>query len=51
MLSQEKEWLRRILRRYNPDDIYNADETGLFFCMFPNETLAQGSVSGTKKVY
>ncbi|CAG8664072.1 6188_t:CDS:2, partial [Rhizophagus irregularis] len=48
-LSQEKEWLQRILRQYNPDDIYNADETGLFFRMFPNETLAQEPVSRTKK--
>ncbi|CAB4487244.1 uncharacterized protein OCT59_001360 [Rhizophagus irregularis] len=50
-LSQERERLRRILRRYNPNDIYNADETGLFFRMSPNETLAQGPVSRTKKVY
>jgi hypothetical protein len=49
-LPQERERLRRILRRYNLDDIYNADETGLFFRMSPNETLAQGPVNGTKKV-
>jgi hypothetical protein len=49
-LSQEREKLQRTLRRYNLDDIYNADETGLFFRMTPNETLAHSPVNGTKKV-
>ncbi|RGB28302.1 hypothetical protein C1646_767992 [Rhizophagus diaphanus] len=49
--DNKREWLRRILRRYNSDDIYNADETGLFFHMSSNESLAQEPVSETKKVY
>jgi hypothetical protein len=48
-LPQERERLRRILRRYNLDDIYNADETGLFFRMSPNETLAQGPLMELKR--
>ena len=32
-----------------PDDIYNMDETGLFFRLGPNSTLATGAVKGTKK--
>ena len=29
-----------LLERYAPEDIYNADETGVFFQMLPNKTLA-----------
>ncbi|CAG8646151.1 4337_t:CDS:2, partial [Rhizophagus irregularis] len=29
--------------KYNEEDIYNADETGLFFRMEPNQTLGTGS--------
>lgn len=49
-LPQERKKLQQILRRYSLDDVYNADETGLFFRMTPNETLAHGPVNGTKKV-
>jgi hypothetical protein len=49
-LPQEREKLWRILQRYSLDDVYNADETGLFFRMTPNETLAYRPVNGTKKV-
>ena len=31
--------LHTILSRYNLDEIYNADEFGLFFCMQPNKSL------------
>jgi hypothetical protein len=41
--------LREVLREYSPDRIYNMDETGLFFRLEPNKTLATGPVSGTKK--
>ncbi|XP_070181810.1 tigger transposable element-derived protein 4-like [Littorina saxatilis] len=41
-------WLDRFKKRkgvvyksiYHPNDIYNADETGLFYCCLPNKTLA-----------
>ena len=31
------------------DNIFNFDETGLFYKMLPNRTLATGKVSGIKK--
>ena len=39
-LSEERNKLRSLLSMYNINDIYNADETGLFFRMAPNQTLA-----------
>ena len=38
------------MAKYNEEDIYNADETGLFFRMEPNQTLSTGAVAGHKKV-
>ena len=35
--------------QYRPEDVYNADETGLFFRMTPNQTLATKTVKGMKK--
>ena len=32
--------LQKILARYSPSDVYNADETGLFFQCLPDKTLA-----------
>jgi hypothetical protein len=32
-----------------PDDVYNADETGLFFRAHPNKTLATEAVRGQKR--
>ncbi|MEW8546499.1 MAG: transposase, partial [Candidatus Thiodiazotropha sp.] len=40
--DQMEEWKRTlsvILKEYQPDDIYNADETGLFFRLMPDKTL------------
>ena len=34
---------------FAPCDIYNMDETGLFYRLTPNSTLATGAVRGTKK--
>ena len=34
--------LQKILARYSPSDVYNADETGLFFQCLPDKTLALG---------
>ena len=36
------EWgnrLRQLLDQYSPDDIYNADETGVFYRLLPDKTL------------
>ena len=49
-LSEERLKLQRLLSGYNKEDIYNADETGLFFRMEPNQTLSTGAVAGRKKV-
>ena len=39
----EPQWknteLKQILEKYEPSDIYNADETGLFWQMLPENTL------------
>ena len=49
-LPEERARLRKLLSSYNREDIYNADETGLFFRMEPNQTLSTGAVAGHKKV-
>jgi Tc5 transposase DNA-binding domain/Fission yeast centromere protein N-terminal domain len=49
-LPHERKYLKHKLRKYSPDDIFNADETGLFFRMTPNQTLSSHAVTGTKKV-
>ena len=40
--------LQEELAAYNPDDIFNCDETALFFRMLPNQTLATKAVRGQK---
>jgi hypothetical protein len=42
--------LREVLKDYPLEDIFNADETGLFFRMAPNQTLASAPTPGTKRV-
>ena len=49
-LPAERARLRALLSKYDAEDIYNADETGLFFRMEPNQTLSTGAVAGRKKV-
>ena len=41
--------LRETLSQYEPADIYNIDETGLFFRMPPSKLLTQGPQHGTKQ--
>ncbi|CAB4491435.1 unnamed protein product [Rhizophagus irregularis] len=41
--------LQELISKYDPNDVFNFDETGLFYRMTPNQTLASGPVSGTKK--
>jgi hypothetical protein len=47
----EMNTLRVICNGYNPDDIYNIDETGLFWRYAPNSriSLLDDSTSGIKK--
>jgi hypothetical protein len=49
-LPEERLRLRTLLAKYNEEDIYNADKTGLFFRMEPNHTLGLGKISGRKQV-
>lgn len=56
LLQKETQWrgsrqhrhLQHVLRDCDPEDIYNLDETGLFYRYGPNYTLATKTVSGTK---
>ncbi|CAF0778558.1 unnamed protein product [Brachionus calyciflorus] len=43
--------LKALLESYSPDNIYNADETGLFFRLGPNRTIAKKNENckGSKK--
>ena len=49
-LPEERARLHAILAKYDKEDIYNADETGLFFRMEPNQTLGTGPTAGRKMV-
>ena len=48
-LPEEREKLRQLLIRFPPDQIYNIDETGLYYRMAPNQTLSTKPVLGQKK--
>ena len=41
--------LQQILKEYNSEDVFNLDQSGLFFQLGPNYTLATSRVNGTKK--
>ena len=41
--------LQAVLSKYYPCDVYNIDETGLFFRMPPSESLTSGPRHGTKQ--
>ena len=49
-LPEERARLHTILAKYDKENIYNADETGLFFRMKPNQTLSTGAIAGRKIV-
>lgn len=49
-LPEERRKLRELLSQYRTEDIYNADETGLFYRMAPNQTLAKRHTAGKKIV-
>ena len=49
-LPEERARLRTILAKYDKENIYNADETGLFFRMKHNQTLSTGAIAGRKMV-
>jgi hypothetical protein len=49
LLPQFREELRNVLAQYEPQDIFNADECGLFYRMDSSNTLANASRKGKKK--
>ncbi|XP_041379849.1 CENP-B homolog protein 2-like [Gigantopelta aegis] len=44
-----REELKKVLNDYAPEDVFNMDETGLFFKLGPNYTLASKPVKGVKR--
>ena len=48
-LGTMRENLRQTLKDYSPEDIFNCDETGLFWKMKPSRTISNEQVSGTKQ--
>lgn len=42
--------IQQVIAEFDPNDVYNMDETGLYYCLAPNRTIASGKVSGFKKV-
>ena len=43
------EEIKSLVASYDRDDVFNMDETGLFYRMEPNRTLATSRLSGRKK--
>ena len=41
--------LKATIARYKPCDVFNMDETGLFYCMAPDRTIASRQLEGMKK--
>lgn len=48
-IHQHRIELQELIDQYNPSDVFNLDETGLFFRMRPSQTLATKSLPGRKK--
>jgi hypothetical protein len=47
-IPQMREELKNVLGEYNKEDIFNCDETGLYWKMEPNRGLSTGPISGIK---
>ncbi|GBC29359.2 tigger transposable element-derived protein 6-like [Rhizophagus irregularis DAOM 181602=DAOM 197198] len=48
-LNEERQKLREIIKDYDLNDVFNCDETGLYWDLEPSKTLARGPLSGKKK--
>lgn len=48
-LDTMRENLRQTLKNFAPENIFNCDETGLFWKMKPSRTISNGPISGTKQ--
>lgn len=49
IVDQELPKLQQLCSTYALDDIFNADETGLFYCMPPDRTISERPMEGRKK--
>ncbi|KAI1007071.1 hypothetical protein K3495_g1154 [Podosphaera aphanis] len=49
LVEQELPPLKALLSIYVSRDIFNADETGLFYRMSPNQTISARQIEGMKK--
>ena len=47
-ISRELPNLRALIARYNPNDVFNADEFGLFYQQGPNVTVGPNPIEGKK---
>ena len=48
-LPEMRSTLQNLLKEYQLEDIFNCDETGLFWKMKPIRTISNGPVAGTKQ--
>jgi hypothetical protein len=48
-LDTMREKLRETIKNFSPENVFNCDETGLFWKMKPSRTISNGPVSGTKQ--
>ncbi|SJX66502.1 related to transposase [Sporisorium reilianum f. sp. reilianum] len=49
VIDKELPTLKLLIQQYHPADVFNADETGLFYNMPPNKTIGSSPASGLKK--
>ncbi|CAB4473441.1 unnamed protein product [Rhizophagus irregularis] len=50
-LDEERNKLHEILKNYDLNDVFNCDETGLYWDLEPSKTLAQGIIKSFKAQY
>ncbi len=48
-LDTMREKLHETIKNFSPENVFNCDETGLFWKMKPSRTISNGPVSGTKQ--
>jgi hypothetical protein len=49
VVSTARNVLKEVTSRYSPKDIFNMDETGLFYTMAPDRTIARKKAEGIKQ--
>lgn len=49
LLASQRLAQQALIDEYDPADVYNFDETGLFFRLQPSQILATKSIAGKKK--